>query len=410
MTLLDRFLRYVQIDTQSDEHSNAAPSTEKQLDLSRLLVDECRAMGLSDVSMGETGVVIATVPASGSSSAPAIAWIAHVDTSPETSGRNVKPQVHSSYDGNAITMPGDPSRVLTPEDQPALTGLVGQTIITSDGTTLLGGDDKAGVAVIMDAAQRLISTPDLEHGPVRLCFTCDEEIGRGTNGLSLDDLNAVCGYTLDGDGAGKIDSETFSADLAVVTVTGVNTHPSVGYGRMVNAIRILSAFIDRLPQDHSSPETTRGRDGFLHPYQIEGGVAEATARILLRDFESTKLEEFATLLESIADQIGQEFPEASIEIEVSEQYRNMREGLEREPRAVAKAVDAMQALGIDPELNVIRGGTDGSLLTAMGLPTPNLATGQHNPHSPLEWSCLEEMETAVDVLFQLALAWGSEKE
>lgn len=407
-SLLDRFLRYVQIDTQSDEHSQSAPSTAKQLDLCRLLVEECRALGLEDVTISDTGVVLATVPAAGGSQAPAIAWIAHVDTSPETSGTDVRPHVHRDYDGQPIRMPGNPQLVLDPELQPALKQLIGQTIVTSDGTTLLGGDDKAGVAVIMEAARRLREAGDAVHGPVRLCFTCDEEIGRGTNGLDLNRVDAVCGYTLDGGGQGQIDCETFSADVAVVTVTGVNTHPSVGFGRMVNAIRILSDFISRLPTESMSPETTQGRDGFLHPYQLQGGVAEASVRILLRDFETERLAEFAGLLRQIRDQLAADHPSARIEVDVRQQYRNMRDGLAKEPRAVAKAMEAMQAVGLEPQLSVIRGGTDGSLLTALGLPTPNLSTGQHHPHSPLEWACLEEMQTAADVLVQLAAAWGRE--
>lgn len=408
--LLDRFLKYVQIDTQADEHSESSPSTAKQLELSRLLADECKQMGLKDVTLSPQGVVMATVPQTVTHHAPTIAWIAHVDTSPETSGTNVKPIVHREYDGGDLVLPGDPTKVIRGEENPDLCNLLGGTIITTDGTTLLGADDKAGVAVIMSAAEQLMKRRDLAHGPIRLVFTCDEEIGRGTQHLKIADIGAVCGYTLDGDSQGKIDSETFSADLAIITVTGINTHPSVGKGAMVNAIRILSSIIASLPQDTLSPETTEGREGFIHPYSIEGGVARAEARLLLRDFEVELLTEYASLLARIASNHRKQHPKAQIDITIKQQYRNMREGLAKEPRAIAKAVEATEAAGLEPQLSVIRGGTDGSLLTAMGLPTPNLSTGEHNPHSPLEWTSLEEMQSAVNVLVQLAIAWGREEE
>ena len=408
--LLDRFLKYVQIDTQADEHSDASPSTAKQLELSRLLADECKQLGLKDVSLSKQGVVLATIPQTVTHHAPTIAWVAHVDTSPETSGTNVKPIVHREYDGSDLVLPGDPTKVIRGEDNPDLCNLLGGTIITTDGTTLLGADDKAGIAVIMSAAEQLMKRRDLPHGPIRLVFTCDEEIGRGTQHLRVKDIDAVCAYTLDGDGQGKIDSETFSADLAIVSVTGINTHPSVGKGAMVNAIRILSDFLAALPQDTLSPETTEGREGFIHPYSIEGGVAHAEARLILRDFESSQLAVYADLLESIAAKLRAAHPKARIEVTTKEQYRNMREGLVKEPRAIAKAVEATEAAGLEPQLSIIRGGTDGSLLTALGLPTPNLSTGEHNPHSPLEWTSVEEMQAAVDVLVQLAIAWGREEE
>ncbi len=408
--LLDRFLKYVQIDTQADEHSESSPSTAKQLDLSRLLADECKQMGLKDVTLSKQGVVMATVPQTVTHHAPTIAWVAHVDTSPETSGTNVKPIVHREYDGGDLVLPGDPTKVIRGEENPELCELLGGTIITTDGTTLLGADDKAGIAVIMAAAEQLVKRRDLSHGPIRLVFTCDEEIGRGTQHLSINEIGAVCAYTLDGDGQGKIDSETFSADLAIITVTGINTHPSVGKGVMVNAIRILSSIIAALPNDHLSPETTDGREGFIHPYSIEGGVARAEARLILRDFEVEQLSEYAGLLAQIALNHRQANPKANIDITIKHQYRNMREGLAKEPRAISKAVEATEAAGLEPQRSIIRGGTDGSLLTAMGLPTPNLSTGEHNPHSPLEWTSLEEMQSAVNVLVQLAIAWGREVE
>jgi tripeptide aminopeptidase len=405
-SVLDRFVRYARIDTQADERSTTYPSTAKQLDLSRLLHDECRALGLSDVSIDQWGIVMATVP--GTVKAPTIAWVAHVDTSPETSGTNVKPTLHANYLGGDITLPGDPTKVIRVAENPELKKLVGATIVTSDGTTLLGADDKAGCAAIMTAAAHLMAHREIKHGPVRICFTCDEEIGHGVDKLELGKLGVICAYTLDGDGQGAVDSETFSADLAIVTVHGINTHPSVGKNAMVNAVRILSSFIARMPQDRLSPETTDGRDGFLHPYHIEGGVAKAAARILLRDFETPRLKEHAAVLEAIAADLRREHPKARIDVEVVKQYRNMREGLTKEPRALAKALEAIRAAGLEPRQTIIRGGTDGSRLTELGLPTPNLSTGEHNPHSPLEWTSREEMQKAADVLVALAQAWGRE--
>jgi tripeptide aminopeptidase len=409
-TLLDRFLQYVRIDTQSDENSTTSPSTAKQLDLSRLLERECRELGLVDVSIDERGIVMASVPPTVDHAAPRIVWNAHVDTSPEYSGTGVTPIVHENYDGRDITLPGDPTRVLRVEENADLRGLVGETIITTDGTTLLGADDKSGLAVIVTAAAKLMADRSIRCGPVRLCFTVDEEIGRGIDGLDFERLGGVCGYTLDSSGCGRIDSETFSADQATVTVHGVNTHPSEGKGIMVNAVRILSQFLSRLPTDRLSPETTEKRDGFLHPYAIEGGVATASAKIILRDFETARLREQADLLRSIAADLQKQHPRARIEVQIRKQYRNMRDGLAREPRALAKAIDATRAAGLEPRLDIIRGGTDGALMTEAGLPTPNLSSGQHNPHSPLEWTSLHEMQKAVDVLVELARAWSSESE
>ncbi len=406
-TLLDRFLRYVRIDTQADETSSTSPSTEKQLTLSRLLAEECRSLGLIDVTCDEFGIVMASVPCTGDPATPTIAYVAHVDTSPEYSSQNVNPIVHPNYQGEDLPLPGDPSKVIRVAENPDLKRCVGDTVITSDGTTLLGADDKSGVAAIMTAAAELMRRGNqLKHGVVRLCFTCDEEIGRGTDKIDLAKLGALVGYTLDGAGRDEVDSETFSADGVRVTVKGINTHPSVGKGAMVNSIRILSNFLSRLPTARLSPETTDGREGFIHPYHVEGGVAEASARLILRDFETSNLTAQHELLESIAASLRAEYPRAEILIDVRPQYRNMREGLIKEPRAISKAVEAYRSLGREPKMTTIRGGTDGSLLTAKGLPTPNLSTGEHNPHSPLEWTSLEEMQAASEVLVQLAVEWG----
>lgn len=407
--VLDRFLRYVRIDTQSEEESSTYPSTQKQLDLCRMLADECRAIGLADVEMTEFGIVTATVPSNVEHDAPAIVWLAHVDTSPEFSGTNVKPVLHEDYNGSDIVLPGDTSRVIRVEENPALNSLIGGTIVTTDGTTLLGADDKAGAAAIMAAADYLMRHPEVPRGPVQLCFTCDEEIGRGVDKVDIPGLAAVCGYTLDGEGRGRIDCETFSADGAVVTVDGINTHPSEGKDAMVNAIRILSQFIAALPVDRLCPEVTDGRDGFIHPYAIEGGVARASAKIILRDFDTEQLASQAALLESIAEPLRAEHPRAKITVDIRKQYRNLGDGLRDEPRAVSKAEEAMRKAGQEPELAIIRGGTDGSLLTELGLPTPNLSTGEHNPHSPLEWTSVEELQAAVEVLVALAECWSSER-
>lgn len=407
-SVLSRFLRYVRIDTQADELSRSVPSTSQQLDLCRLLESECRALQLQQVVLNEFGVLLATIPAT-QPGGPAIGWVAHVDTSPETCGKHVHPLVHENYQGGDIPLPGDSSRVIRVAENPELNELLGKTLVTTDGTTLLGADDKAGVAVIMAAAEYLQRHPEIPHGPIRLCFTCDEEIGRGVDHLDLREFNVCCAYTLDGYGQGEVDCETFSADLAVVTITGVNIHPSIGKGVLVNAVKILGEFLAALPARELSPETTSEREGFLHPYQLEGSVARATVRIILRDFETSRLDTYAALLEEIADRLRQKYPRAAIIIERHEQYRNMRDGLRKEPRAVAKALEAMTAVGLQPRQTIIRGGTDGSRLTELGLPTPNLSTGEHNPHSPLEWTCVEELETAVRVLVALGRAWADER-
>jgi len=410
-TLLDRFCRYVRIDTQADEKATTYPSSPGQLELGRLLVKELREMGLGDAEGDEHGIVTATIPARragerGRRPEETIAWIAHLDTSPETSGHNVQPIVHRGYDGKDIVLSGDPSKVLRVSECPELARLRGSTIITTDGTTLLGGDDKCGVAVIMETAAHLLAHPEIPHGPIRICFTCDEEIGHGVDHVDLKKLGAQVAYTLDGAGTREIDGETFSADLAVVTITGINIHPSIAKGKMVNAIRLAGGFLDRLPRLTLSPESTADREGFLHPYRIEGGVAETTMRILLRDFDTAALEAKAELLRIAARLIEAEHPQAKVDVRITPQYRNMVEGLAKEPRALELAEAAMRRAGLEPKRTIVRGGTDGSRLTELGLPTPNLSCGEHNFHSPLEWTCLEEMATAVRVLVELAKVWA----
>ncbi len=405
-TLLDRFCRYVRVDTTANESAGTYPSSPGQLVLGKLLVEELRAMGLKDAEQDEHGIILATLPATTTRPVPTIAWIAHMDTSPETTGKDVKPQVHRNYNGEDIVLPGDPRKIIRAAETPDLVALKGQTIITTDGTTLLGADNKAGVAVIMETAATLLARPEVLHGPIRICFTCDEEIGHGVDHVDLKKLGAVVGYTLDGGGAGEIDAETFSADLAVVTIRGRNIHPALAKGRMLNAIRLAGLFIERLPRTARSPETTDERQGFLHPYTITGGVAEVSMRILLRDFDTAKLADHRAVLEAIARTITAEYPDAVVEVVVTAQYRNMADGLKKEPRALGYAEKAMRRAGLEPKITIVRGGTDGSRLTEIGLPTPNLSTGEHNIHSPLEWTCLEEMETAVRVLVELAQVWA----
>jgi tripeptide aminopeptidase len=408
--LLGRFLRYVQIDTTASETAGTYPSSPGQLALGKLLADELREMGLKDVEHDAHGLVWATIPATAqpktNQSLPVVAFNAHLDTSPETTGKNVKPHVIRNYLCGDIPLAGDPAKVIRTADNAELLQLVGKTIITTDGTTLLGADDKVGLAVIMELAHTLIEHPQLAHGPIRILFTCDEEIGHGVDHVDLAKLGATVCYTLDGHGAGEIDTETFSADLATVTVRGVNIHPSIGKGRMVNAIRAAAAFIDHLPKAGLSPETTDGREGFLHPYTIEGGVAAVKFKIILRDFVTADLNTKADLLRKAAREVVAKIPGCQIDVHIAKQYRNMGEWLTKEPRAVAYAQEAFRRLNRECKLTAIRGGTDGSQLTERGLPAPNLSTGEHNPHSPLEWTCLEEMTAAVEMLVELVQVWA----
>ncbi len=406
--LLDRFIRYVQIDTTACDTSTTYPSSPGQLVLGKLIASELRAMGAIDVEQTDKGIVFATLPGVKAKLGPVVAWIAHLDTSPETTGNNVKPMVHENYQGKPIPLPGKPGLTLDPAKSAELAAMVGKTIITTDGSTLLGADDKAGVAVIIEAAHRLLEKPDLPRGTIRLCLTCDEEIGKGTDHLDIQHLGADWAYTLDGGGTSEIDTATFSADLAEVIVHGVNIHPAIAKDRMTNALRMAGMLLERLPRS-MAPETTDGNKGFLHPYKIEGGVDRVRVAILLRDFKTAKLAEQAELLRSIARSIEADFPSGRIEINIKPQYRNMADGMEKAPQAIPLAQKAMQATGLSPRLTSVRGGTDGSRLTEKGLPCPNLSCGEHNLHSPLEWTCLEEMDTACKVLEQMAaiLAQGN---
>lgn len=405
--LLARFLQYVQIDTTANEASQSYPSSAGQWELGALLVRQLRELGLDDAQQDEHGLVWATIPATVAGRFAAIAFNAHLDTSPETSGTNVTPQVIRNYRGGDLVLPADPQQVIRVIENPALEGLHGATLITTDGTTLLGGDDKAGLAVIVEAAAYLTEHPEIRHGPIRILFTCDEEIGRGVNHVDLGKLGAAVCYTLDGSRAGEIDVETFSADLATVTVRGINIHPSIAKGRMINAVRAAGAFLARLPHDRLAPEVTDGRLGFIHPYQLDGGVGQTVIKLILRDFETAQLARHADLLNELAAGVQGDFPGVKIEVAIRRQYRNMGDGLAREPRAVEYAEQAHRRLGIAAKRTIVRGGTDGALLTEKGLPTPNLSTGQHNPHSRLEWACLEEMALAARVLVELVQVWAA---
>jgi tripeptide aminopeptidase len=405
---LERFLRYVRFDTRSDEQSSTFPSTPGQLVLLRALGEELSALGLADVLMDAHGYVMATVPATaGYERAPAIGFIAHVDTSPEMPGHDVRPIVHERYDGRDLLLPDDPSAVLRAADDPALAAQTGNDIVTASGLTLLGADDKAGVAEIMAAVEHFTTHEDAIHGPVRIAFTPDEEVGRGANHFDVQRFGAVCAYTLDGGGRGELEYESFSADAITVTFRGFNTHPGYAKGRMVNAIRMAADFVSALPRTELSPETTDGYDGYLHPYQVQASVDRTSVKVLVRDFMTARLKEKEDLVQRIAHDVVRRHPGGQVDFAVEESYRNMREVLERHPQVVEYARKAIRLAGLEPIERPIRGGTDGSRLSFMGLPTPNLFAGEHNFHSRLEWVSAQDMDKAVEVIVRLAALWSS---
>jgi len=404
--VLERFLRYVRYDTQSDERSTTFPSTEKQLVLLRALVDELRAIGVADAAIDAHGYVMATIPATTKKSGvPTIGFLAHVDTSPEMPGAGVKPIVHHAYDGRDLVLPDDSAAVLRFRNIPALAEQMGHDIVTASGGTLLGADNKAGVAEIMTAAAFLVAHPEIPHGTVRVAFTPDEEIGRGTAHFDVKRFGAECAYTMDGGSRGEVEMESFSADAMTITFHGCNTHPGYAKGRMVNAIKVAARFIDRLPQDAMSPETTEGHEGFVHPYVVTAGVETTAVRLLIRDFVTAALAEKERMLETLARDVAAGYPGTRVEIAVEESYRNMKEVLDQHPAIVEHAREAMRRAGLEPRSRPIRGGTDGSRLSFMGLPTPNLFAGEHNFHSRLEWVSVQDMEKAVEVIVQLCRVW-----
>jgi tripeptide aminopeptidase len=404
---LERFLKYVKVDTRSDDTSTGCPSTPGQLVLLGQLHDELQQIGVSDVALDDHGYLFATVPATdGCDNAPVIGFIAHVDTSPEMSGTEVGPVIHREYDGRDLVLPDDPTAVLRLADCPELAAQIGHDIVTASGTTLLGADDKAGVAEIVTAAEYLMMHPEVQHGAVRIAFTPDEEIGRGAQHFDVERFGARCAYTLDGGGRGELEIESFSADAMTITFKGFNTHPGYAKGRMINAIKLASRFIDRLPADRMSPETTEHYEGFVHPYVVRATVDQTAVRLLIRDFETARLKHAERFLETLAREIAADAPGATVECAVEESYRNMRQVLDRHPDVVNCAKEAMRRAGLDVLMRPIRGGTDGSRLSFMGLPTPNLFAGEHNFHSRLEWVSAQDMEKAVEVIVRLCQVWA----
>jgi tripeptide aminopeptidase len=407
-TAASRFLRYVTFDTQSDDQSDTYPSTAKQLALLNRLVDELKEMGVADAAIDQYGYVMASIPPTpGKEQVPAIGFIAHVDTSPEVSGAGVKPIVHNAYDGRDIVLPDDPSMVLREADNPELAEQRGNDIITASGLTLLGSDDKSGVAEIMAAAEYLLTNPEIPHGAVKIGFTPDEEVGRGTEYFDVNRFGARFAYTLDGPKRGDFEIENFSADAFTVTFKGFNAHPGYAKGRMVSAIKLASEFIHRLPRHGLSPETTDGYEGYVHPHTFQGGVERATVKLLLRDFTTKGLDDKARMLTDLADEVVRPYPAASVEIDRRESYRNMKEVLDRYPEVTEHAKAAMVRAGLTPQIRQIRGGTDGARLSFMGLPTPNLFAGEHNIHSRLEWTSVQDMDKAVEVIVEICRSWAN---
>ena len=404
-SVAERFLRYVVIDTQSDPASPTCPSTEKQKDLGRVLAGELQAMGLADAHLDDHGYVYATIPATTTKTVPVICFCSHMDTSPDCSGRNVRPQIVRNYRGGDIVLPADPTQVICAGEHPDLADQIGNDIITTDGTTLLGADNKAGVAEIMDAAQFLINNPQIKHGPIKILFTPDEEIGRGVDKVDVRKLGADFAYTMDGETAGHIEDETFSADGATITIQGVSTHPGFAKGKMEHAIKIAAAIVERLPRDTCSPETTEGKEGFLHPVGISGALEETTLSLIVRDFTEAGLKAKEALLETIVRDVMTGFPRSTYRLEIKPQYRNMKEVIDRHPEIVDHAVEAIRRAGLKPVRGSIRGGTDGSRLSFMGLPCPNIFAGEHAFHSRLEWVSVQDMEKAMQTIVHLAMIW-----
>jgi tripeptide aminopeptidase len=404
-TVTERLLRYVVIDTQSDPTSPTCPSSEKQKDLGRLLAGELQAMGVCDAHLDEFGYVYATLPANTDKQVPVICFCSHMDTSPDCPGRDVKPQIVRNYRGGDIVLPADPTQIIRVADHPALEDQIGNDIVTSDGTTLLGADNKAGIAEIMDAARFLIDNPQIKHGTIKILFTPDEEIGRGVDKVDLKKLGADFAYTIDGETAGNIEDETFSADAATVTIEGVSAHPGFAKGKMEHAIKIAAAIVDRLPKQSCSPETTEGTQGFLHPIAISGALEKATLHFIVRDFTDQGLKEKETLLKRLVTDVMKDYPRSTYRLEIKQQYRNMKQVIDRHPEIIDYAIEAIGRAGLNPVKTSIRGGTDGSRLSFMGLPCPNIFAGEHAFHSRLEWVSVQDMEKAAQTIVHLAMIW-----
>lgn len=402
----ERFLRYVTVDTQSDPLSETIPSTEKQKDLSRILEKELKAIGLDDAHLDEWGYVYATIPANVDKKIPVICFCSHVDTSPDSSGANVKPIVHKNYQGQDIVLPDDITQVITSREHPYLQKKLGEDIITASGTTLLGADDKAGVAIIMDFAQYLMAHPEVKHGTIKILFTPDEEIGRGVNKVDMEKLGADFGYTLDGGERGSYTDETFSADGVTVTFNGVSAHPGYAKGKMVNALKIAATFLDLLPKDQFSPETSESREGFVHPVRVEGMAEKAMVEFIIRDFETLRLKMHETRLEQFARQAVGRFPGSSYTFDIKEQYRNMKDVIKDHPEIGQHVEEAMKRTNIKFEKHSARGGTDGSRLSFMGLPCPDIFTGEMAFHGKHEYVSIQDMQKSVEVLVNLVQVWA----
>ena len=405
-TFLERFLRYVQIDTQSDSASKTIPSTEKQKNLGKVLVEELKELGIEDAHLDEYGYIYATIPANtDKADVPVICFCSHMDTSPDCSGKDVKPIIHRNYDGSDIVLPDDPTVVLRPKDHPDLKEQIGNDIITASGLTLLGADNKAGLAEIMDAARYLMSHPEVKHGKIRILFTPDEEIGRGVDKADMKKLGADFGYTVDGEKRGSLEDETFSADAVTIDIRGVSIHPGFAKGKLESALKIASDIVAGLPKDRLSPETTDGKEGFIHPVTMSGGAELAKIEFIIRDFTDEMLESHENILRDIMNGVLKNYPNSRAEFKVTEQYRNMKKVLDQYPQVVDNAMEAMRRAGVAPLPSSIRGGTDGSRLSFMGLPCPNIFAGEHAFHSREEWVSVQDMEKAVETIVQLAMVW-----
>lgn len=404
-TVVDRFLKYVKYDTQSKEDSPTFPSDPKQLELSKDLVKELKELGLEDAHMDDNGYVMATLPSNTEKEVDVIGFIAHVDTSPAVSGKNVNPQIHKNYQGGDIVVNKEKNVVIEEANNPELKAMKGFDIITTDGTTLLGADDKAGIAEIMDAVNYLITNPEIKHGTIKVCFTPDEEVGRGAEKFDVQKFGAKYAYTIDGSTIGEVETETFSADAVVIKIKGINVHPGYAKGKMVNSIKVTANFMESLPKDKLSPETTEGRDGYVHCVSIEGNEELTTMKFIIRDFVTAKLKEYEAILEDLVKKAVANYPGAEYEFQVIEQYRNMKEVLDKHPQIEANALEALKRLDIKPIQSAIRGGTDGSRLSYMGLPTPNLFAGGHNFHAITEYVAVQDMEAAVKMIVTIAQVW-----
>ncbi|MGB3947005.1 MAG: peptidase T [Bacteroidia bacterium] len=404
-TVVERFLNYVKIDTQSDPNSPTCPSTEKQKDLARLLVKELLEMGIADAHMDDDGYVYATLESNTSKNVPVICFCSHMDTSPDCSGKNVNPQVVKNYDGKDIVLINDTTQVIKVSEHPSLLKQIGNDIITTDGTTLLGADNKAGVAEIMDAVHHLIKSPEIKHGTIKILFTPDEEIGRGADKVNIKKLGADYAYTIDGEELGHIENETFSADGVTIHIHGVSTHPGFAKDKMESAIKIASAIVSALPKDKMNPESTHKKEGFIHPVSISGGIEQTTLQFIIRSFEESGLKQLEDFLKSIVEQEIKNYPHSRYDFIVKEQYRNMKQVLDKNPAIVNNALEAIKRSGVEPVLSSIRGGTDGSRFSYMGLPCPNIFAGEHAFHSKHEWVSVQDMQKAVEAIVNLCMIW-----